>query len=193
MTHWEPLLPTAQTWSEQASITTFKTQSKNLFFSIIIRTSKEKQFEMLAFIGRVAIKLAVNGGSLRWTFDSDAEQKWSLFRFFEKYYFQLLTTSETELMNIIITKENISIRKKQTFAFSTCIELLLGEKVLAIWKAAVVEEKGERKTCPGENSNEIINQSQRQWRWIKRNYHNKTRTMKRNQLAVALPLKGKWN
>ena len=65
-------------------------------------------------------------------------------------------------MNIIITKENISIRKKQTFAFSTCIELLLGEKVRAIWKAAVVEEKGERKTCPGENSNEIFNQSQRQ-------------------------------
>ena len=65
-------------------------------------------------------------------------------------------------MNIIITKENISIRKKQTFAFSTCIELLLGEKVRAIWKAAVVEEEGERKTCPGKNSNEIINQSQRQ-------------------------------
>ena len=32
--------------------------------------------------------------------------------FFEKYYLQLLTTSETELMNIIITKIIISIRKK---------------------------------------------------------------------------------
>ena len=59
--------------------------------------------------------------------------------------------------------KNDHFNQEETFTFSTCIEeLLLGEKVRAIWKAAVVEEKGERKTCPGENSNEIINQSQRQ-------------------------------
>ena len=55
---------------------------------------------------------------------------------------------------------------EEAFTFSTCIEHLLGEKVRAIWKAAVVEEEGERKTCPGEKSNgekqkEIINRRQR--------------------------------
>ena len=41
-THWEALLPTAQTWSEEASFKNCKTQNKNLSFSIIIETSKEK-------------------------------------------------------------------------------------------------------------------------------------------------------
>ena len=171
MTHWEPLLPTAQTWSEQASITTFKTQSKNLFFSIIIRTSKEKQFEMLAFIGRVAIKLAVNGGSLRWTFDSDAEQKWSLFRFFEKYYFQMLTTSETELMNIIITKENISIRKKTNFRF-------LNMHWTPTWWKGACNLEG---SCGwGERREENL-----PWRKFKWDHQSKSETMKVDQVKLS--------
>ena len=50
--------------------------------------------------------------------------------------------------------KNDHFNQEETFTFSTCIEHLLGEKVRAIWKAAVVEEEGERKTCPGETSNE---------------------------------------
>ena len=146
---------------------------------------------MPAFIGRVAIKLAVKGGSLRWTFDSDAVQKWSLFHFFEKYYLQLLTTSETELMNIIITKIIISIRKKlslsqhalkNSYLVNRCVQfgrqLWLRRKERgkdALEKNQMEKNKRkssikgrdnekERKTCPGEKSIEIINQSLRQWR-----------------------------
>ena len=109
---------------------------------------------MPAFIGRVAIKLAVKGGSLRWKFDSDAELKLSLFCFFRK----ILSSIAYDIRNRTNehhNHKNNHFNQEETFTFSTCIEeLLLGEKVRAIWKAAVVEEEGEGKTCPGEKTNE---------------------------------------
>ena len=79
---------------------------------------------MPAFTGRVAIKLAVKGGSLRWTFDSDAEQKWSLFRFFQSSIAYDIRNRTNEHHN----HKNKHFNQEETFTFSTCIEeLLLGE------------------------------------------------------------------
>ena len=82
---------------------------------------------MPAFIGRVAIKLAVKGGSLRWKFDSDAELKLSLFCFFRK----ILSSIAYDIRNRTNehhNHKNNHFNQEETFTFSTCIEeLLLGE------------------------------------------------------------------
>ena len=197
MTHWEALLPTAQTWSKQASIT--KTQNKNLSFSIIIGTSKGKQFEMLAFIGRVAIKLAVNGGSLKWTFFSDAEQKCSLFRFFEKYYLQLLTSLKTELLNITITKKNISIRKKLSLS-QHALNTYLVKRCVQFGRQLWLRRKERGKLALEKNQ---LRSSIKVWDNEGPSLDptllnvDKVKLLKqdtnRKQLTGALPLQGKWN
>ena len=120
---------------------------------------------MLAFIGRVAIKLAVNGGSLKWTFFSDAEQKCSLFRFFEKYYLQLLTSLKTELLNITITKKNISIRKKLSLS-QHALNTYLVKRCVQFGRQLWLRRKERGKLALEKNKMEKNKRksSQRQWK-----------------------------